>query len=308
MSLLHLRSFLARWEQNGTTVAGGNGQGNAADQLRRPRGFVLDDNDTFIIADWGNHRVVEWEKNAKTGRVVAGGNGAGSGVNQLLNPTDVTIDKGTNSLLICDRGNRRVMKWARRPGTASGEVLIGNIMCQGLTMDGQSNLYVTDYEKHEVKRFRKGEKTGTLVAGGNGNGSAFNQLNIPTHAFVDREQSVYVSDFYNHRVMKWVKNATEGIVVAGGRGEGTALTHLHHPYVLFVDKEETVYVAESVCHRVTRWPKGASQGTNVVGGNGEGSSANQLAYPEGLSFDRHGNLYVADQWNHRVQRFSMVKN
>ncbi|CAF1315403.1 unnamed protein product, partial [Rotaria magnacalcarata] len=72
-------------------------------------------------------------------------------------------------------------------------------------MDEQRYLYVSNYEKHEVRRYQLGENIGTLVAGGNGRGNGLNQLNCPTYLFVDRQQNVYVSDYWNHRVMKWKK-------------------------------------------------------------------------------------------------------
>ncbi|CAF2145682.1 unnamed protein product [Rotaria magnacalcarata] len=87
-----------------------------------------------------------------------------------------------------------------------------------------------------------GEKNGTLVAGGNGQGDGLNQLNEPTYLFVDRQQNVYVSDQNNKRVMKWDKGAKEGIVVAGGQGKGSALTQLSDPNGLFVDTLGTLYV------------------------------------------------------------------
>ncbi|CAF4229812.1 unnamed protein product, partial [Rotaria sordida] len=160
------------------------------------------------------------------GQVVAGGNGKGNRLDQLDRPTDVLIDKETDSLIICDKGNRRVVRWSRRSGTTQGEILIENIACARLAMDDQRYLYISDTGKHEVKRYQIGDKTGTIVAGGNGQGARLNQLNYPTYIFVDQQQTVYVSDRNNHRVMKWNKGAKEGIVVAGGQGEGNALTQL----------------------------------------------------------------------------------
>ncbi|CAF3429222.1 unnamed protein product [Rotaria socialis] len=297
----------AKWKQNGVTIAGGNGYGGATNQLCWPRGLFVDDDQTVVITDRMNHRIMQWKNGDTTnGQVVAGGKGEGNGLHQLNSPTDVLIDKETDSLIICDRGNRRVVRWSRRSGTAKGEILIGNIKCFGLAMDDQRNLYVSDEKKHEVRRYQLGEKNYTLVAGGNGKGDGLNQLNEPTYLFVDRQQTVYVSDHNNHRVMKWNKSAKEGIVVAGGQGYGNALTQLYYPNGIFVDMWGTLYVADQGNHRVMRWTQGdKKQGTLIVGGNGEGKGANQLSVPIGLSFDRHGNLYVVDHWNHRVQRFSI---
>ncbi|CAF4712046.1 unnamed protein product, partial [Rotaria socialis] len=236
----------------------------------------------------------------------AGGKGQGNGLHQLDRPADVLIDKETDNLIICDQGNRRVVRWSRRSGTTQGEILINNIQCVGVAMDDQRYVYVSDVGKHEVRRYQLSEKNGTLVAGGNGQGGGLSQLNWPRYLFVDRQQNVYVSDNNNHRVMKWNKGAKEGIVVAGGQGEGNALTQLSYPNGLFVDTLGTLYVADALNHRVMRWTQGdKKQGTVIVGGNSQGAAANQLSYPRGLSFDRHGNLYVVDNENNRVQRFSI---
>ncbi|CAF4241399.1 unnamed protein product [Rotaria magnacalcarata] len=297
----------AKWSQKGVTVAGGNGHGGATDQLNQPYGLFVDDDQTVVIADWGNHRIMQWKKGDTTnGKVVAGGNSQGYGLDQLNRPTDVLIDKETDSLIICDRDNRRVVRWSRHRGTTQGEILIDNINCRGLAMDHQRYLYVSNGGA-EVRRYQWQwrDKNGTLVAGGNGNGDGLNQLSFPAYLFVDRQQNIYVSDNGNHRVMKWSKGAKEGIVVAGGQGEGNALTQLKNANGLFVDMLGTLHVADSLNHRVMRWTQGAQQGTVIVGGNGEGEGANQFAVAIGLSFDRRGNLYVADRYNHRVQRFSL---
>ncbi|CAM4824815.1 unnamed protein product [Rotaria magnacalcarata] len=249
---------------------------------------------------------MQWKNGDTTnGQVVAGGKGTGRELNQLNDQIDVLIDKATDSLIICDWGNQRVVRWSRRSGTTQGEILIDNIYCWGLSMDEQRHLYVSQYGKDEAKRYKLGEKNGTIVAGGNRQGDGLNQLKSPKYLFVDRQQNVYVSDRDNHRVMKWAKGAKEGMVVAGGEAEGSALTQLSSPNGLFVDTLGTLYVADSWNHRVMRWTQGAKQGTVIVGGNGEGAGVNQFNCSIGLSFDRHGNLYVVDNNNNRVQRFSI---
>ena len=52
----------ARWSKNGVTVAGGNGCGNAVNQLCYPYGLDIDDdNQSIVIADYMSHRIVEWK-------------------------------------------------------------------------------------------------------------------------------------------------------------------------------------------------------------------------------------------------------
>ncbi|CAF5039439.1 unnamed protein product, partial [Rotaria sp. Silwood1] len=295
----------ATWSQNGITVAGGNGGGSETNQLYWPLGLYVDDDQTIYVADWLNHRIVEWKSGAKNGKVVAGGNGDGNGAHQLNCPRDVIIDKESDSLIISDRGNNRVVRWPRRNGTR-GETIISNIDCVGLTKDDNGFLYVVDTEKYEVRRYKIGDTQGTVVAGGNGEGNRLDQLSYSRYVFVDRDHSVYVSDYENHRVMKWKEGAKQGIVVAGGQGAGQSLTQLNEPRGVVVDQLGTVYVTDSWNHRIMRWPKGATQGNVIVGGNGKGAQSNQLDQPIGLSFDRYGNLYVVDYGNKRVQKFDIL--
>ncbi|CAF3463329.1 unnamed protein product [Rotaria socialis] len=295
----------ARWSQNGVTVAGGNGREKATNQLMDPQGLFVDDDQTIVISDMSNHRIVQWKKGEINGQVIAGGNGRGNRLDQFNQPTDVVIDKETDSLIICDCKNDRVVRWLRRSGTTQGEIFIDTIACWGLGMGDQRNLYVSDPKKDEVRRYPIGGKNGTIVAGGNGKGPGLNQLNSPNYIFANRQQTVYASDSRNHRVMKWHKDAKEGIAVAGGLGQGNALTQLSLPEGFFVDTSGNLYIADSANNRVLRWLQAAKQGTVIAGGNGEGSAVNQFHCQRGLFFDRHGNLYVVDMTNQRVQQFSI---
>ncbi len=294
------------WKQDATTTAGGHGNGSQLNQLSNPWGVFIDDDQTIYVADTYNHRIVKWKMNAINGQIVAGGNEKGNRNDQLNGSTKVIIDKENDSIIICDHGNQRVLRWPRRNGQ-SGEILISNIDCWNLIIDNDGYLYVSDHGKHEVRRWKMGETNGTIVAGGNGQGNRLDQLNGPEYIFIDEDHSVYVSDLKNHRVMKWLKGAKEGIVVAGGQGQGNGLRQLSYPRGIIVDQLGSVYVVDGWNNRVMRWLKGAKEGTIVVGGNG-GNQPNQFYGPVDLSFDQQNNLYVVDCLNHRVQRFDVNSN
>jgi sugar lactone lactonase YvrE len=292
------------WIQNGFTVAGGNGRGNKLNQLSSPTGVYIDDEQTVYVVDVDNHRILGVKYDGTDVQIVAGGNGQGNKTNQLKIPSDVIVDKERNNLIICDEGNRRIMRWSRQNNT-NGQTIMSNIDCCRLTMDNNGNLYVSDWRHAEVRRWKMNDTCGTLVAGGNGIGNRLDQLDCPIYIFVDEDHSVYVSDRQNHRVVKWMEGAKEGIVVAGGQGKGNDMTQLSCPYGVFVDHYGTVYVTDCNNHRIMRWVKGATCGNIVVGGNGRGHRPNQLSYPFGLSFDQEGNLYVVDFSNNRVQRYAV---
>ena len=106
---------------NGLTVAGGNGFGNGISQLSYPSGLYVDDDQTVYVAEPLNHRIVERKYGATSGQVAAGGNAQGNGAHQLSSPVDVIVDKETDSFIICDYNNQRVVRWPRlRVGTGTG--------------------------------------------------------------------------------------------------------------------------------------------------------------------------------------------
>ncbi|CAF4281225.1 unnamed protein product [Adineta steineri] len=299
-----LESKFKKWKQNAITVAGGNERGQELNQLNGPEGVFIDKNKNVFIADYSNHRIVKWKHNAKEGKIIAGGNRHRNLMNQLTHPTDVIVDQQTHSIIIADRGNRRVIQWLNQ----NQQILIENISCWGLAMDKHGFLYICDLEKNEVQRWKMGEynNEGIVVAGGNGRGNQLNQLDYPTFIFVDEDQSIYVSDTDNNRVMKWRKDAKEGTLVAGGNDYGINLNQLYHPQGVVVDHLGQIYVAEWGNDRVVRWCEGKQEGEIVVGGSGRGNQLNQLNHPSSLSFDDEGNLCVADSGNDRIAKFEII--
>ena len=287
----------ATWNQNGITIAGGNSSGNNLNQLFYPLGLYVDIDETVYIADYNNNRIVRWEKNVKEGCIVVDREN-----NQLSRPINVIYNRKNNCLIVTHFDNKQVLQWCCQ-NRKFQEIIASNIACSGLAMDNHGYIYVSDRERHEVKRYKIGKKEETIVAGGNEQGDRLNQLNTPHYIYVDQQQSVYISDCNNHRIVKWVKGAKQGSVVAGGLGSGNSLAHLSDPRGIFVDQFDSLYIADSYNHRVMRWLKGAKQGDIIVGGNEAGAHANQLNCPMGLAFDHKGNLYVSDCHNHRVQKF-----
>ncbi|CAF1631981.1 unnamed protein product, partial [Adineta ricciae] len=288
-----------KWKQNGMTVAGGNGHGDKLNQLWNPEGIFIDNNQNIFIADHQNCRIVEWKLNETEGTVVVGGNGT----DQLNMPTNVIVDEQNNSLIIADLVNYRVIRWFNEN---QQETLIENITISRLTMDKYGYLYISDWSKNEVRRWKIGENEEKLVAGGNGQGNQLNQFNRPAYIFVDSEQSVYVTDKGNHRVMKWRKDANEGIIVAGGNGQGNNLNQLSYPQGILVDDFGQIYIADYYNHRIMRWSEGNREGEIIIGEHGPGDESNQLFYPIDLSFDVKKNLYVSDSGNSRVQKFDLI--
>ncbi|CAF2131972.1 unnamed protein product [Rotaria magnacalcarata] len=224
----------ARWVQHGVTVSGEFQNDSMTYQLCLPYSLCIDDDSqTMIIADYGNDRIFQLKTDSRNGEILAGGGGVGTQLDQLNQPTDVIIDKKTNSLIMCDRQNRRCLQWSLSKGTVQGEILFDNICCWGLAIDDQNNLYVSDTEKQAVLRCTLNDKNCTIVAGGRCRGAAVSQ---PEGLFVDTSGTIYVVDSWNHRVIRWPKKAKQGTVIAGGNGQGNRSDQLNSPVGLSFDQ------------------------------------------------------------------------
>ena len=297
-----------KWKQNAKTIAGGNGEGNSLNQLHWPHGIYVDYHQQVIyIADWANHRIMKWKLGENSSEIVAGGYGQGNRIDQLKTPTDVIVDHSTKSLIICDNGNARVLRYSLE-NRRDIQILIPNIYCYRLMMNENGDLFVSNWLFHRVEKWKKGANEEIIVAGGNGRGDRLNQLYNPSYIFIDREETVYVSDSQNHRVMKWLKGAKEGIIVAGGHGSGNSSKQLNYPEGLIVNEVGDILTADSWNGRIVCWPLGSKEGRVVAGGNGAGEESNQFKGPTSLSFDNKNNLYVSDYNNNRIQRFNVDKN
>ncbi|CAF4831890.1 unnamed protein product [Rotaria socialis] len=295
----------SHWGLNAYTVAGGRGPGSTLNRLHFPKGLFVDQNQAIFIADSSNHRIIKYNRHATIGQRLSGQRISGYRLGQLNGPSNVIFDINSKSYIICDDHNRRVLRYFRR-SKPYVITIAENIQCYGVAMDNEGSIYVSNAERHEVRRYGADEPHGVVVAGGNGQGRRLQQLSHPTYIFVDKDQSVYVSDSWNDRVIKWSKDAKEGVIVAGGRGQGSNRTQLNNPTGIVVDRLGTVYVADQRNNRVMRWYDSASYGDVIAGGLIPGDHANQLNKPEGLAFDRLGNLYVADSSNHRIQLFRIL--
>ncbi len=139
------------------TVAGGNGKGNAANQLQNPAGIFVDAEENVYVADAGNNRIMLWKKGANSGIVVAGGNGKGNAPNQLRDPRSVFVNE-EGDMYIADVCNHRIQYWktgADKGITVAGGNGQGNDISQlnyprDVFVDAEKNVYIADQYNHRI--------------------------------------------------------------------------------------------------------------------------------------------------------------
>jgi hypothetical protein len=152
-----------------------------------------------------------------------------------------------------------------------------------------------------------GASSGTVVAGGNGQGVNSSQLNSPIGLYFDSSSnSLVIANAGGNNIVRWVLGASSWTLVAGSPNGtiGATSTMFYYPVGVTFDSWGNMYVADTYNHRIQFFLAGQSSGTTIAGVTStRGNSSTLLNFPFNLILDANLNLYVADSMNHRVQKF-----
>ena len=125
----------------------------------------------------------------------------------------------------------------------------------------------------------------SIVAGGNSNGSALNQLYSPYDVVTDSSGNIYVADASNSRIVKWAPGASEGVVIISSVSARSL--HLDGSGNIY-DISRVVDVLNTLLQMVlTLHPPLLVEMA--------WTALNQLSNPLGIDVDSSGNIYIADQ-------------
>jgi sugar lactone lactonase YvrE len=253
-----------------------NGPGLTA-TFKSPNGIVVDSKGNLYVADYENNII---RKISPTGEV---SNFAGSG---LYGKTD---GEGVNA----------------RFNTP-----------QGLAIDSDDNIYVSDNQNCSIRKITSAGVVSTVAGGTCGyasDGPAAEAIFYgPQGMAIDAGKNIYVADANNHKIRKI---STEGIVttLAGSGNAGSAdgvgaEAGFNYPNSLFAAADGNIYVTDAGNNKIRKIsPEGVV--TTVAGsgtaGNtdGTGTSAS-FSYPGGIVGDASGNLFVADCGNHVIRKIT----
>ncbi|CAM2706930.1 unnamed protein product [Rotaria socialis] len=306
-----------RWNSTAITVAGVGTIGVSANQFNYPFGMVLDSTNALYISDLNNSRVQLWSNNAWTGTTVAGqANGTSGTGSSFLNKAAGFAMDASGNIYVTDMYNSRIQYWPS--GASTGVTVIGNGSCGNLTnqlcypynviRDSiTGNIYVADTVNQRVVRYLPGASSGTVVAGGNGQGSNNYQLNYPTGLYYDNStNSLVIANAGGNNIIRWVIGASNWTLLAGSPNGtiGSTSTLLYYPVCVTFDLYGNMYVADTYNHRIQFFASGSQTGTTIAGVVGvQGSNSTLLKFPYTLILDSNLNIYVADSANQRIQKF-----
>jgi DNA-binding CsgD family transcriptional regulator/sugar lactone lactonase YvrE len=274
----------------GTGVAGFSGDGGPATDalLSSPTAMAFDAEGNLYIADAGNNRIRRVGRGgtittvAGTGRRGYGGDGGPAGLALLNSPAGIAVGFG-DSVFVADTGNNRVRMispdgtinsvagtgapgYAGDGGVASQAVLNSP---QGLAVDAEGNLYVTDTFNDRVRKIDL-EGVITTIAGdgaqsysGDGQPATQAGLNFATGPLngagqalaLDREGDLFVADGANNSVREVDIGGVIRTVAGTGRpGYAGRRVSPHSaldlPLSVAVDSVGVVYIADADNGRV----------------------------------------------------------
>ena len=120
----------------------------------------------------------------------------------------IVLDDDKN-LYVADTYNHRVQLWT--PGAIEGVTILNfnDIELEsfnyfsGITIDKNKKLYLSDYENRRIIEFDLTDREMEIVAGGNNDGSAANQLSHPFQIVSKTDDFILIADAKNNRIQKW---------------------------------------------------------------------------------------------------------
>src|SRR6516165_1598199 len=274
----------------GTGVQGFSGDGGPATDARlsSPAAIAFDSEGNLYIADAGNNRIRRVGRDgiittvAGTGRRGYGGDGGPATLARLNAPAGVAVGPG-DSVYVADTGNNRVRVispdgtittfagtgetgYAGDGGVASQAVLNSP---QGLAVDAEGNLYVTDSNNERVRKIDL-EDVITTIAGdgaqgysGDGGPATDAGLNFVTGPLsgagqalaVDQAGDVFVADGGDNSVREVDVGGVIRTVAGTGQpgyagGRVSPNSALDLPLSVAVDSAGVVYIADADNGRV----------------------------------------------------------
>ena len=178
----------------------------------------------------------------------------------------------------------------------------------GISRDASTGtLYIAEFASHRVIRYLLGATSGTIVAGGNGQGFGNTQLNGPIGVLFDStSNSLLIANNDAHNVIRWVIGAGTWTLFAGSTNgtSGNTPTMFCNPTYVRLDSMNNVYVGDRCNHRIQYFAAGQSSGTTIAGSTSvPGNTTSLLNLPSAAVIDSQFNIYVADNTNNRIQQF-----
>jgi len=248
-----------------------------------PHDLTLDPGGRFLyVADMNNDLVKVLEPRSLK---VVGTIGRG----ELSRPHDVAFDTA-GRLLVADSGNDRVAIYRvdGANGTYLAELRDGLDSPEGVTVDNQGLIYVTNAGLHNVV----GYKEGTRLAAAGTHGSKAGEFRRPHDVELGPDGMLYVADPGNDRIQLLNRRLQVVDTLEGDSFD------FNEPKYLTLDEKGWLYVADQYNNEIKIFDEARTPVASIRNASDSPNSP-ALNRPEGVEA-RNGNIWVADTYNNRV--------
>ena len=163
-----------------------------------PQGISISNDGIIFVADTKNHRIQQFTTD---GEFLSSFGVFGPGNGRIKTPVDVAL--GENYIYVSDPGNYKIEKYNYEGiSVASFDYNLGGypIRPNGLTVDPDGNIYLTDSYKQRIIKLDPEGNT-LKIFGGVGNDKG--QFTEPKDIVLDDRGYLFVTDFANNRIQKF---------------------------------------------------------------------------------------------------------
>lgn len=189
----------------------------------------------------------------------------------------------------------------------------------GLALDDQGDLYVSDIGAHRVLKLNRRGRF-TVVAGtgeggfdGDGGPAIKARLFAPHDLAFDSEGNLLIADTYNHRIRRVDRRGVITTVAGDGKtspssyGAPAPKDSLNNPQGIAIDRQGNILVADTYNHVVRRIDRNGAMtifAGSVAGFGGDGGPAieAQMNLPMAVAVAPDGGVYISDAANSRIRR------
>ena len=163
-----------------------------------PQGISISNDGVVYVADTKNHRIQQFTTD---GEFLSSFGVFGPGDGRIKTPVDVAL--GENYVYVSDPGNSKIEKYTYEGiSVASFDYNFGgySIRPNGLTVDPDGNVYVTDSYKQRIIKI---DPEGNTLKIFGGVGDDKGQFTEPKDIILDERGYLFVTDFANNRIQKF---------------------------------------------------------------------------------------------------------
>ena len=310
-----------------TTLAGSYGVNGSTDGTGSAAlfhslyGVALDAAGNVYVTDSYNHTIRK-VTSAGVATTLAGkaytsgsSNGTGSAA-RFNNPTGIAVD-GSGNVYVADEYNHRIRKITPAgaattlaglsSGSSDGTGSAAQFFSpKGMSMDGSSNVYVSDSNNHAIRKITQAGAVTTLAGGATVYGSidgigSTARFQPPSGIAMDNSGNVYVSASFEPTIRK-VTSSGLVTTLPGGFPNGVSGG-------ISIDGTGNIYSAHNgtIKKMTSAGVMSILAGTEYTSGSidGTGSSA-RFSTARDVALDNSGNIYVADTGNHTIRKVTQA--